>query len=167
VDEKPRIAKLAASHDPSGFDCGHEALNGFIRLHALLGQRANISQTYVAAIKEVIVGYHTLVVGNVTFEGAPERLAKGVPRYPIPVLLLARLAVDRHWQGRGIGGALVADAMRRTLQVAEIAGVRAMLVHAKDDAARSFYTHLGFERFPGDPFVLYRLVKDLRIMSED
>lgn len=166
MDEKPRIAKLAASHDPSSFDCGHEALNSFIRLHALLGQRANMSQTYVAAVNEVIVGYHTPVVGNVTYEDAPERLAKGVPWYPILVLLLARLAVDRHWQGRGIGGALVADAMRRTLQVAEIAGVRAMLVHAKDDAARGFYTHLGFEPFPGDPFVLCRLVKDLRAMSD-
>lgn len=86
--------------------------------------------------------------------------------FPIPVLLLARPAVDRHWQGRGLGGALVADAMRRTLQVADIAGVRAMLVHAKDDAARGFYSRLGFEPFPGDPSVLWRLVKDLRVMYE-
>lgn len=166
MDEKPRIAKLAISHDPSEFDCGHEALNNFIRLHALPGQRANISQTYVAAVGKMIVGYHTLVVGNVIYEDAPERLAKGIPQHPIPVLLLARLAVDHHWQGKGLGAALVTDAMRRTLQVAEIAGVRAMLVHAKDEEAKSFYTHLGFEPFPGEPLVLYRLLKDLRAMCE-
>lgn len=166
MDEKPRIAKLAISHDPTHFDCGHAALNNFIRVHALPSQRANISQTYVAVVDEAIAGYHTLVVGSVVYEDAPERLAKGVPRHPVPVLLLARLAVDRRWQGQGqgLGAALVADAMRRTLQVADIAGVRAMLVHAKDDTAKSFYTYLGFEPFPGDPLVLYRLLKDLRAM---
>ena len=79
---------------------------------------------------------------------------------------LPRLAVDRHWQGKGLGAALVADALRRAIQVADIAGVRAVLVHAKDDAARRFYEHLGFEPFPGEPLVLYRLMKDLRSMLQ-
>jgi GNAT superfamily N-acetyltransferase len=166
MDEKLAIAKLAISHDPSDFDCGYEELNSFIRIYALAGQRASISQTYVALSGNVIVGYHTLVVGDVIYEDAPERLAKGIPRYPIPVLLLARLAVDRRWHAKGLGAALVADAVRRTLQVADIAGVRAMLVHAKDDAARNFYIHLGFELFPGEPLVLYRLMKDLRLMQK-
>lgn len=163
---KPSIAKLSIEHDPSAFDCRHKALNTFIRLHALPGQRANSSQTYVAAVGPTIVGYHTLVVGDVAYEDAPERLAKGLPRHPVPILLLARLAVDRTWQGKGLGAALVADAMRRTLQVADIAGVRALLVHAKDEAAKSFYTHLGFEQFLGEPLILYRLLKDLRAMSK-
>ncbi len=162
---KPSIAKLSIEHDPSAFDCGHKALNTFIRLHALPGQRANISQTYVAAVGPAIVGYHTLVVGDVAYDDAPERLAKGLPRHPVPILLLARLAVDQTWQGKGLGAALVADAMRRTLQVADIAGVRAVLVHAKDEAAKSFYNHLGFEPFPGEPLILYRLLKDLRAMN--
>jgi GNAT superfamily N-acetyltransferase len=167
MDEPPIIAKLSIAHDSTDFDCGNEELNSFIRLYALVGQRANISQTYVAARGgHDIVGFYTLVVGNVVYEDAPERLAKGVPRHPIPMLLLARLAVDRHWQGKGIGAALLADAMRRTLQVADIAGVRALLVHAKHDSARTFYTHLGFEPFPGDRLVLYRLVKDLRAMCK-
>jgi GNAT superfamily N-acetyltransferase len=161
---KPRIAKLATEHDPTHFDCGHKALNTFIRLHALPGQRANISQTYVAVVGTVIFGFYTLVVGDVAYEDAPERLAKGVPRHPVPVLLLARLAVDQTWQGKGLGAALVVDAMRRTLQVADLAGVRALLVHAKDDASKRFYTHLGFEPFPGEPLTLYRLMKDLRAM---
>ena len=165
MNEQLVIAKLALEHDPTDFDCDSEELNSFIRLYALVGQRANISQTYVAVNGRAIAGYHTLVVGDVVYEDAPDRLAKGLPRYPVPVLLLARLAVDCRRQGKGLGAALVVDAMRRTLQVADIAGVRALLVHAKDNAARNFYIHLGFEPFPHEPFILYRLVKDFRAMQ--
>lgn len=161
---KPGIAKLAIEHDSTGFDCGHKALNTFIQLHALPGQRANISQTYVAAIDLRIIGYHTLVVGEVAYDAAPERLAKGLPHYPVPVLLLARQAVDRTCKGKGLGAALVLDAMRRALQVADVAGVRALLVHTKDGEAKSFYAHLGFEPFPGEPLTLCRLHKDIRAM---
>ena len=160
------VTKLAVTHDSADFDCGYEELNNFIRFYALAGQRSNISRTYVAVNGVRIIGFHTLVVGDVVYDDAPERLAKGLPRYPIPMLLLARLAVDRRWQRKGIGGALVADAMRRTLQVADIAGVRALVVQTKDEAARSFYIHLGFEPFQDEPFVLYRLVKDIRAMQE-
>ncbi len=166
MNETLAIAKLAITHDPTDFDCDSEELNNFIRLYALAGQRANISQTYVALNGVEIVGYHTLVVGDVVYAEAPQRLAKGLPRYPIPILLLARLAVDCRWQGKWLGAALVVDAMRRTLQVADIAGVRALLVHARVDTARSFYMHLGFESFPDEPFVLYRLVKDIWAMRE-
>jgi len=160
------IAKLDFAHDCTDFDCGNEALNRFIKLHALQGQRANISQTYVALTPErKIAGYHTLVVGSVVHDEAPERLKKGVPRHPVPVVILARLAVDHSRQGRGLGAALVTDAMRRILQAADIAGVRAMLVHAKDDTARAFYEHLGFEPFPGSPLTLYRLLKDIQLMA--
>ena len=164
--EKPRIAKLAVSHDPTSFDCGNEALNRFIKLHAIPGQRASISQTYVAATEADIAGYYTLVVGHVTHDEAPERLAKGLPRHPVPVIILARLAVDQSWQGKGLGAALVVDAMRRVLQAADIAGVRAMVVHAKDETAQQFYEHLGFVRFPEKPLTLYRLLKDIRAMRD-
>lgn len=161
---KPSIAKLTIQHDASNFDCGHTGLNTYIGVHALPGQRANISQTYVAVVETAIVGYHTLVVGDVTYEDAPDRLAKGLPRHPVPMILLARLAVDLTWQGKGLGAALVADAMRRTLQAADIVGVRALLVHAKDEKAKNFYAYLGFEPFPGEPLTLYRLLKDLHAM---
>ena len=166
MDAKLEITKLALAHDPTSFDCGNEPLNRFIRLYALPGQRAGISQTYVAASGSNIAGYHTIVVGQVMHDGAPERLAKGVPRHPIPVIILARLAVDLDHQGTGLGAALVADAMRRVLQAADIAGVRAMLVQAKDERAQSFYQHLGFEPFPGQPLMLYRLLKDIRAMRD-
>jgi GNAT superfamily N-acetyltransferase len=164
MNDKLEIAKLALAHDPTSFDCGNEALNRFIKLYALQGQRAGISQTYIAARGSGIAGYHTLVVGHVTHDEAPVRLAKGIPRHPIPVIILARLAVDQAWRGKGLGAALVTDAMRRVLQAAEIAGVRAMVVHAKDESAQRFYEHLGFEQFPHKPLTLYRLLKDLRAM---
>jgi GNAT superfamily N-acetyltransferase len=166
MSEKPNVAKLTADHDQASFDCGTDALNRFIQQHALQGQRAGISQTYVATIGTGIVGFHTLVVGEITHSEAPERLAKGLPRFPIPIIILARLAVDASWKGKGLGGALVVDAMRRILNAADIAGVRAMVVHAKDDDARRFYEHLGFIPFPGKMLTLYRLLKDIRAMRD-
>jgi GNAT superfamily N-acetyltransferase len=165
VEPKPRIAKLALAHDTTEFTSGSPDLDRFIKVHALHSQRANIAQTYVAIVDDHVLGYHTLVVGSVTYEESPERLKKGVPRHPVPIMLLARLAVDTTWQGKGLGLALVVDAMRRVLQVADIAGVRAMAVHAKDDNARCFYEHLGFEAFPDQPLTLYRLLKDIRGMQ--
>ncbi|SRR5579883_3356615 len=166
MPSRPTLAKLDFAHDATGFDCGNDALNRFIKVHALQGQRANVSRTYVALTDDgAIVGYHTLVVGSVVHDEAPERLKKGIPRHPVPVIILARLAVDNSWQGRGLGAALVTDAMRRILQAADIAGVRGMLVHAKDAAARAFYEHLGFEAFPGSPLILYRLLKDIQLMA--
>ena len=162
---KPQIAKLALGQDVSCFDCGNDALNRFIKLHALRGRRAGVSQTYVAITGDIIIGYHTLVAGSVAHDDAPERLRKGVPRHPVPVIILARLAVDKSWHGRGLGAALVADAMRRILNAADIAGVRAMLVHAKDETARNFYQHLGFEVFGDKSLTLYRLLKDIRAMA--
>jgi len=164
---KPTIAKFAPAHDPSSFDCGSEPLNRFIKLHALQSQRAGVSQTYVAVTDAKVTGFHTLVVGHVAHDGAaPERLTKGVPRHPVPVIILARLAVDRTWQGKRLGAALVVDAMRRVLQAADIAGVRAMIVHAKDETAQRFYEHLGFEPFADKPLTLYRLLKDIRAMHD-
>lgn len=165
--EKPSVAKLAVEHELDEFESGSEALDRFLKLHALQSERAGVAQTYVAVLGRRVVGYHTLVVGSVVYEGAPDRLKKGIARHPIPVVVLARLAVDATWQGRGLGSALVVDAMRRVLQAAEIAGVRAIAVHAKDDAAQRFYEHLGFEPFPGQPLTLYRLLKDVRAMIRE
>lgn len=166
MDPKPRIVKLASDHNLASFDCGNDPLNRFIRQHALQGQRAGSSQTYVAVVDATVIGFHTLVVGEVTYDDAPERLAKGLPRFPVPVVILARLAVDMSWKGKGLGAALVVDAMRRVLNAADIAGVRAMVVHAKDDDAARFYEHLGFIPFPGKMLTLYRLLKDIRAMRD-
>lgn len=163
---KPRIEKLTRQHDTSSFDCGVEALNQFVRRYAYQNQKKDSSQTWLALIGEQIAGYYTLTVGEVVYSDAPEALAKGLPRHPVPVMTLARLAVDQRFQGQRLGQGLLLDALRRTLQASEIAGIRAMLVHAKDEAAQAFYSHFGFESFPEEPLTLYRLLRDIRLMQD-
>ncbi len=149
------IEKLRADHAVNGFDCGAEELNRFLVRFALTNQRAGAAQTYVAVSGPLVVGYYSLAVGEVACEGAPDRLSKGLARHPIPIMLLARMAVSSAWQGRGLGAGLLKDAMRRTLQAADIAGIRAFAVHAKDEHARDFYAHFGFIPSPTDPLHLY------------
>ena len=157
-----KIEKLQRSHKLDEFDCGQEALNRFFIRHALQNQQAEASQTYVALADGQVVGYYTLVVGEVAFEGAHERLTKGLARHPVPIMLLARLAIVTGWQSKGLGSGLLKDAMQRTVQAAEIAGIRAFAVHAKDDEAKSFYEHFGFTPLPSDAYHLFRLLKDVR-----
>ena len=157
-----RIEKIAPHHAVEGFDCGNEALNRYLIRFALADQRASTAQTYLGLADSLVIGFHTLVVGEVAFDDAPERLGKGLARHPIPIMLLARLAVSRDWQGRGLGAGLLKDAMRRTAQAADIAGIRAFAVHAKDDAAVSFYLRFDFLPSPTDPLHLFLLLKDLR-----
>ena len=157
-----RIEKLQRGHDVVTFDCGREALNRFLIRYAFQNQQAGASQTYIALGNEAVAGYYTLVVGQVEYNDAPERLTKGLARHPVPIMLLARLAVATSWQGKGVGSGLLKDAMLRTLQAADIAGIRAFAVHAKDEEARSFYEHFDFTASPSDPYHLFRLLKDIR-----
>lgn len=157
-----RIEKLTRQHQVEDFACGHGQLDRFLTRFALQSQLANASQTYVAIAENVVVGYYTLVVGEIGYEDAPERLLKGMAHHPIPLMILARLAVKTAYQGKGIGEGLVKDAMQRTVAAAEIAGIRALAVHAKDDDARNYYERFSFESSPMDPLLLYMLVKDVR-----
>ncbi|MBX7132296.1 MAG: GNAT family N-acetyltransferase [Fimbriimonadaceae bacterium] len=109
-----------------------------------------------------MIGYYALAVGSVEQDQAPERVRKGMAKHSIPIMLLARLAVDLHWQKQGIGAALLKDAILRTLQAADIAGIRALVVHAKDEDARTFYEHFDFTPSPSDPLHLFMLLKDVR-----
>ncbi len=158
-----RIEKLQRDHDIEAFDCGQESLNRFLIRYALQNQQAEASQTYVALAGEEkkTVGYYTLVVGQVEYADAPVRLTRGLARHPLPIMLLARIAVVLDWQGKGLGSGLLKNAMMRTLQAADIAGIRAFGVHAKDDAARAFYVHFDFVPSPSDPFHLFRLLKGI------
>jgi len=157
-----KIEKLQRHHAIDAFDCGREELNRFLQQYALQNQQSGGAQTYVGLVDQTVVGYYALAVGSVEQEHAPERVKKGLARHSIPIMLLARLAVDRHWQNQGIGAALLKDTMLRTLQAADIAGIRALVVHAKDDAARSFYEHFNFLPSPSDPLHLFMLLKDAR-----
>jgi predicted N-acetyltransferase YhbS len=162
MTEQLQIERLRRDHAVDDFDCGREELNRFLVRFALTNQQAGASQTYVALAGQAVIGYYSLTVGEVAFDDAPRRLSKGLARHPVPVMLLARMAVSTAWQKRGIGAGLLKDAMRRTLQTADIAGIRAFAVHAKDDPARSFYEHFGFIPSPADPLHLFILIKDLR-----
>jgi GNAT superfamily N-acetyltransferase len=153
---------LTAAHDLSAFDCGVVDLNDFLRKHALAGVGSGSARTYVALRGARVVGYYSLAYGAVTPDEAPERIRKGMPRHPIPVMLLARLAVDRSDQGKGLGQGLLKDALLRTAPAAEIAGLRALLVHAKDDHAKAFYLKFDFEISPAHERHLFLLMKDLR-----
>ncbi len=159
------VQKLDASHDVDGFDCGKEPLDRFLQRHALVNQKAGSAQTYVVCRGEQrVAGYYSLAVGAVEHADATGRVSKGLARHPIPVMLLARLAIDRAEQGKGLGKALLKDALLRTAQAADIAGIRALLVHAKDDEARAWYEQFDFEPSPTDPYHLFLLMKDLRAL---
>ena len=158
------VEKLRRGHPVDRFDCGMAAFNTFLQRHALQNQQANAAQTYVGMNTGDIVGYHTLVVSEVDRADAPERISRGLARHPIPVMLLARLAVDLRWQGKGAGASLLKDALARALAAADIAGVRAFAVNAKHDNARSFYEHFNFMPSPTDPRHLFLLLKDVRAL---
>jgi GNAT superfamily N-acetyltransferase len=165
VTARLHIEKLHRTHVLDQFSCGRSELDRFLLRHALQAQQANSSQTYVAVGDGEVIGFYTIVVGEVRHADAPERVAKGMPRHPIPLLVLARLAVHTKVQGRGIGAGLLLDALGRALQVADIVGVRALAVHAKDDRAVSFYRHFGFTPSPTDTRHLFMLIKDIRLAA--
>lgn len=159
-----RIEKLTRSHAVEGFDCGTPALNRFLERFALQNQQADASRTYVALDGDEVIGFYTLVVGEVAHAAAPARVVKGLAKYPVPVMVLARLAVAGTRQGQGLGAGLLKDALLRILAAADHAGIRAVAVHAKDDAARAFYERFDFERSLTDPYHLLLLMKDVRAL---
>lgn len=158
-----RIEKLQRHHAVAAFDCGREELNRYLQQQALLNHQSMGAQTYVGLVDETVIGYYALAVGSVEQDQAPERVKKGLSKHSIPIMLLARLAVDRHWENRGVGAALL-DAIQRTLQAADIAGIRGLLVHAKDAVARGFYERFDFIPSPSDPLHLFMLLKDARTL---
>lgn len=162
MKEERSIEKLQRGHVIEAFDCGQPELNHWLLKYALQNQSANAAQTYIGLVNGVMVGYYSLAVGQVEYADAPDRIQKGLARHPVPMMLLARLAVHKEWQGRGIGRALLKDAVLRTLQVADIAGIRALAVHAKDDRARRYYEQFDFIPSPTDPLHLFVLLKDIR-----
>jgi GNAT superfamily N-acetyltransferase len=159
------IERLHRTHNVEQFICGQAELDRFLIRHALQAQQSNSSQTYVAVSGDEIVGFYTIVAGEVQHAQAPERVVKGMSRHPIPLLVLARLAVHTKTPGRGIGSGLLLDALGRTLQVADMIGVRALAVHAKDDQAAAFYRHFGFTPSPVDTRHLFMIIKDIRLAA--
>ena len=146
----------------AGFDCGKHSLNDWLLRHALQAQGSGSARTFVVADDATVLGYCSLVVGQVEPIEAPERVRKGMGSYPVPVVILARLAVSLHDQGRGIGLGMLQDAIQRTVAIAEQAGVRALLTHPIDEEASRFYQRFGFEASPLREQQLLLLLKDAR-----
>ena len=145
--------KLSPKHDLSGFDCGEPALDDWLRRRAARNEVQGASRTYVVCAGEKVAGYYSLAVGAVTHAGSAGRIKRNI-RDPVAVMILGRLAVDQAFQGQSIGAALLRDAVLRTLQAAEIAGIRAMLVHAVSERAKRFHEAQGFRASPVDPMTL-------------
>ena len=153
---------LTKSHDSKSFDCGEEELDKYLKRFALNNQKKDIARTYVTVKDDRVVGYYTLTYGSVSHEDATPEIKAGLLRYPIPIILLARLAVDSREKGNGLGKELLKDAMLRSIQAADIAGLRAFLVHAKHAEARSYYEQFGFEPSPTSSLHLFLSIKDIR-----
>ena len=153
---------LETSHTVDGFDCGIVALNDYLASQAFADQRAGKSRTYVAARSGRVVAYFSLAAASITPDAATERAAEGQGAQGIPAILLARFAVDRSEQGRGVGRATLVDALARCAQAADVVGVRVVLVHAKEDDSRTFYLKHDFEASPVNPLQLMILIKDVR-----
>lgn len=160
--ELSQVELLGADHSAEGFDSGKPELDEWISRFALASQRAGSARVYVIQRAGRIIAYYALAAASVEVSEAPRRVAKGLARHPIPVILLARLAIHRTEQGKGLGSALLKDALRRALSASSEIGARAVLVHAKDEDAKAFYEHFDFEESPTDPLHLFVLMKDLR-----
>ena len=152
---------LNADHQLANFDCGVADLNAWLRKRALANNKEGASRTYVVTDGQSVVGYYALAASGIAVAEAPGRFRRNMPD-PIPVALLARLAVDRSYQGQGLGRALFRDGAKRVINAADALGIRGLVVHAISDDARAFYLALGFEPSPLEPMTLVVTLADLK-----
>jgi GNAT superfamily N-acetyltransferase len=158
--------KLSSTHNLSDFDSGEPVLDDWLRRRALHNEASGASRTYVVCLSKTVMGYYTLAVGAVAHAEVPGRVRRNMPD-PLPVMVLGRLAVDKSFQRRGIGKGLLRDAVLRTVQAAEIAGIRAILVHAISEPAKRFYEGCGFIASPIDPLTVVLTVAEAeKILKE-
>ena len=157
---------LSAAHDVSAFDSGVPELDIWLKRRALQNEASGASRTYVVFAVGRVIGYYALATGAVAQHRATGKVRRNMPE-PIPVMVLGRLAVDRGHQGQGLGAALLKDALLRTLNVASMAGIRAVLLHAISDDARRFYERAGFSASPVDPMTMMMTLADVEKAIRD
>ena len=158
--------RLSAARDLASFDSGEPVLNDWLRRRALQNEETGASRTYVVCVGQKVIGYYSLAVGAVAHAEAPGRVRRNMPD-PVPAMVLGRLAIDKAYQGTGIGTGLLRDAILRTLQAAAIAGIRVILVHAISEAAKRFYEKHGFIASPVDPMtVMITVAEAVRMLGE-
>lgn len=152
---------INADHDIQSFACGVESLDHWLKKKALKNQQTGASRTFVVCVGKRVVAYYALASSAVAELAATGRLRRNMPD-PIPVVVLGRLAIDKSFQGQGMGRALVRDACLRVLSAAEIIGIRGMLVHALSAEAQAFYKNIGFDPSPLDSMTLMVTLADIR-----
>lgn len=159
------LVALSAEHDLGGFDCGNRELDRWLIDHALASQKADLARTYLVLDGRSVAAYVSLTTGSIRPEAAPKRFARGMPRYPIPTILIARLAVDRRHQRQRLGSRLLAEALRLAVAASDTAAARLVVVDAFDDRAADFYRHWGFIDVPENPNRPFRKISDIRNSS--
>lgn len=157
-----RLERLGPHHQLSEFHCGNDLLDRWLQAHAVASQQMDVARTFVLVDAERIAGYFSLTMGSVQRAEAPPALVRGLPGYPVGMVLLARLAVDAPDQGMGLGALLLSEALRKSVAAGEAAAARLVVVDAIDEAAARFYRRHGFVVVPGHPLRLYRRMKDIR-----
>lgn len=163
------IRRLDKTHDRSAFDCGQPMLNEWLKDRAGQFDRRDLSRTFVATRPDeaLALGYYAISTHRVVYDVLPAAEAKGLPRLDVPVVLIGRLAVDQSVQGQGVGALLLVDALRRSVQISEQVGIRAVEVDALDDAARNFYLKFGFRSLLDDPRHLFLPMQEIRKLKLD
>lgn len=163
------IRRLDKAHDRSAFDCGQPALSDWLKDRAGQFDRRDLSRTFVATRPDetLVLGYYAISTHRVIYDVLPAAEAKGLPRLDVPVVLIGRLAVDQSVQGQGLGALLLVDALRRSVQISEQVGIRAVEVDALNDAARSFYMKFGFQSLLDDPRHLLLPMSEIRKLKLD
>lgn len=150
-------------HQLDNFDCGNFSLNEWLAKYSRQSHSSGSAKTFIISNEtNQVLGYFSLTVGQVDTPTVPDRISRGMGRYPIPVIILARLAVSSSFQGRGIGMSLLKDAIRKSLSISEHVGARALLAHPIDEKAEKFYLRFGFEQSPVREKQLLLLLKDAR-----
>lgn len=157
---------LREHHELAGFSSGEDVLGDWLRKRASANQASGASRTYVVCEGDHVIGYYALASGAISVASAPGRFRRNMPE-PIPVAVLARLAVDRHWQGKGIGRGLFRDAAWRVARAADLIGIRGIVVHAISEKAKSFYIALGFDPSPREPMTLMVTLTDIRAVLHE
>lgn len=154
---------IEKTHKKNEFDCGYESLDIFLKNYALQNSKNKSSRTYVTICQtnNSIAGYYTLTYGSISHLEATEKVKKRMPNYPIPVMVLARLAVSKEYKNLGLGKSLLKDALLRTFEASNIAGLKAIIAHAKDATAKSFYLKYGFEESVLDEYHLMLTIQDI------
>jgi ribosomal protein S18 acetylase RimI-like enzyme len=159
-----RPEPLRGKHDFGEFSCGEADLDEWLHKYSRHAEHARSARTFVSCSSDVVVGYYTTAIGQVDPDDSTKRLLKGQPAgRPVPVLVLARLAVDRRHQHKGLGRSLLYDALLTCVVIAERVGVAAVVAHTNDGAA-GFYDNYGFEESPTDPLHRILLMKDVRAL---